>query len=137
LTGFLDTNVLLYAALHPADEERAKRDRARALLESGDCVLSLQVLQEFVHQATHSRRVQRLSLDEAMSFVAVFRNLPVLEPTIALLDEGVRLFGLGGLSFWDAMIVAAAIAQGCDLLYSEDMQHNRVIAGVRIVNPFD
>ena len=41
-----------------------------------------------------------------------------------------------GLSFYDALIVAAAIEGGCDPLYSEDMQHGRSIGGLAIVNPF-
>lgn len=39
-------------------------------------------------------------------------------------------------SWWDCLIVAAAIAQGCDTLATEDMQHGRVLDGLRIVNPF-
>ena len=41
-----------------------------------------------------------------------------------------------GLAFYDALIVAAAIEAGCDTLFSEDMQHGRVIGGLTIVNPF-
>jgi predicted nucleic acid-binding protein len=40
------------------------------------------------------------------------------------------------LSFYDALIVAAAIEAGCDILYSEDMQHGRTIGGLAVVNPF-
>ena len=39
-------------------------------------------------------------------------------------------------SFYDALIVASAIEAGCDALYSEDMQHGRVIGGLTIRNPF-
>lgn len=41
-----------------------------------------------------------------------------------------------GLSFYDALIVAAALESGCDTLFSEDMQHGRSIGGLTIVNPF-
>jgi len=40
------------------------------------------------------------------------------------------------LSFYDALIVASAIETGCDILYTEDMQHGRAIGGLAIVNPF-
>jgi predicted nucleic acid-binding protein len=40
------------------------------------------------------------------------------------------------LSYWDALVVAAAQQQGCKLLLSEDLQHDQVIDGVRILNPF-
>jgi predicted nucleic acid-binding protein len=41
-----------------------------------------------------------------------------------------------GLAFWDALIVAASLLSGCDILYSEDMQHDHTIEGLTIVNPF-
>jgi len=41
-----------------------------------------------------------------------------------------------GFAFYDALIVAAAVEAGCDVLYSEDMQHGRVIGGLTIRNPF-
>jgi predicted nucleic acid-binding protein len=41
-----------------------------------------------------------------------------------------------GLSFYDALIVASAVEAGCDILYSEDMQHGRTFGGLGIVNPF-
>ena len=41
-----------------------------------------------------------------------------------------------GISFYDALIVASAIEAGCNILYSEDMQHGRRIGGLAIVNPF-
>ncbi len=41
-----------------------------------------------------------------------------------------------GISFWDAMIVHAARSAGCSVLYTEDLQHDAVLGGVRIVNPF-
>ena len=40
-------------------------------------------------------------------------------------------------SYWDSLIVAAALDAGCDTLYSEDMQHGQVVEGrLRLVNPF-
>ena len=135
MTVFVDTNVLLHAAL-ARGAEPAKRDRARALLQDEDCVLSLQVLQEFFNQATHPRRRHPLSIEETRAWLTQFRQFPVVEPTMGLFDAGTRVFAGGGFSFWDSMIVAAAIAQGCELLYSEDMQHGRIVAGVRILDPF-
>ena len=136
MTAFVDTNVLLYAVLEATGEDRQKRDRARALLELEDCALSLQVLQEFAYQATHSRHPNRLSWDDALEHLAVFAQFPVQETTLGLFEQGLELVQRHNFSFWDAMIVAAALAQGCDLLYSEDMQHGRIIGGLRIVDPF-
>jgi len=41
-----------------------------------------------------------------------------------------------GLSIYDALIVVSAIEAGCDILYTEDMQHGRTIGDLAIVNPF-
>ena len=41
-----------------------------------------------------------------------------------------------GFAFYDALIVAAALEAGCDTLYSEDMQHGRSVAGLKIIDPF-
>ena len=136
MTVFLDTNVLIYAALEAADEEGFKRERARALLKRDDVALSIQVLQEFVNQVTHPRRPHPLSWDTTIAHVEVLRQFPVQETTLGLLEHGIDLARRHNFSFWDAMIVAAAIAQGCDTLYSEDLQHGRTIEGLRIVDPF-
>ena len=136
MTAFIDTTVLLYAVLYaPGDDER-KRDRARALLELENNALSLQVLQEFTYQATHSRHPHRLSWEDAMEHLAVFMQFAVQETTVGLLEQGLDLVQRHKFSFWDGMIVAAALAQGCDTLYTEDMQHGRIIEGMRIVDPF-
>ena len=136
MTIFLDTNILLYAALEATDEEGFKRERARALLKRDDVALSIQVLQEFVNQATHPRRSHPLSWDKTLSYVEVFRESDVQETTLSLFEHGLELMRQHNFSLWDAMIVAAAIGQGCEILYSEDMQHGRMIEGLRIVDPF-
>jgi predicted nucleic acid-binding protein len=41
-----------------------------------------------------------------------------------------------GLSYWDSAIVAAACAQGCGELWTEDLAHGLQIEGVTVVNPF-
>ena len=65
---FVDTNVLLYAAsLLP--EEADKRRSARALLVEPDLAVSVQVLQEFYHQATRPTRPGRLSHDDTLQFL--------------------------------------------------------------------
>jgi len=62
--------------------------------------------------------------------------LPVLPATSDLVLAAVSLSRRDGFSFWDAMIVEAALRSGADELLSEDMQHGRVIEGVQIRNPF-
>lgn len=135
MSVFLDTNILIYAILHQPGEE-AKRDRARELLRRTDVVLSVQTLNEFTFRATNPKRGRAISLDEAVKYVSVFRRFPVQDLTLDIYDEATRIHRSGRFSWWDALIVAAARAQGCDILYSEDMQDGRIIDRLRIVNPF-
>jgi predicted nucleic acid-binding protein len=63
-----------------------------------------------------------------------------LDPALPLTARTNRMaLGLArdhGIAFYDALVVAAAIEAGCDTLFSEDMQHGRIIGGLAIVNPF-
>jgi predicted nucleic acid-binding protein len=135
LNAFLDTNILLYAvSTRPGDE--AKRARAWSLIDAGGVALSLQVLQEFYYQATRPTRPERLTDQNAREFVQRWRRFPVQETTLALLDLGFEIQRRHRFNFWDCMIIAAARAQGCDMLWTEDMDDGRIVDGMRIANPF-
>ena len=135
MTAFLDTNVLLYAVSR-LPEVASKRDRAWTLIDGGDIALSMQVLQEFYYQATRPSRADHLPRDIALKFVARWRRFPVQETTLELLDLGFEIQARHRFSFWDSMIVAAARAQGCATLWSEDMDDGRIVDGMRVANPF-
>lgn len=125
---FLDTNVLLYTL------DGAKRgDRARQALLDGYAI-SVQVLNEF---ASVVRRKQLLSGDEISEVESRFRRLLIVAPlTLESHDSALRLNIRYGFHFYDSLIVASALETGCDVLYSEDLQHNQRIEGLRVVNPF-
>ena len=132
---FLDTNILLYAiSSHPAEAE--KRSAADALLNQDDVALSVQVLQEFYVQATRPSRVGRLPHDLAVGLLRTWARFPVQETTMPLLEAALEIKAAHGFSYWDSAIIAAARALECRRLYSEEMTHGRVVAGLTIVNPF-
>ena len=132
--AFLDTNVLLYADDLDAGE---KRVRAQALLRDAfaapGCVLSTQVLQEFFVVST-----RKLGIDAAIARqkIELLSRLEVVAVRLDLILGAVDLHRLHGISFWDALIVKSAAAAGCKILLTEDLQHGRLIDGVRIENPF-
>ena len=132
---FVDTNVLLYA-VSTASEDDAKRGRALALLTEGDLALSVQVLQEFYYQATRPSRPAALTPEQALRFLASLDDFPVQAVTREIFRAGVSISRRFGLSYWDAAILAAAHALGCDAVYSEDMNAGQDYAGLRVVNPF-
>lgn len=99
-------------------------------------VISVQVLQEFYAQATHTRRPRPLLHEDAVGLIRAWSRFEVVENTQGLLHAGLALREAARLSLWDALIVAAAAGAGCTELMTEDLQSGQVIAGVRIVNPF-
>jgi len=133
--AFYDTNILLYAVeLHP--EENRKTDIAQRLVARSDWVISVQVCQEFFVQATRASRPNPLSAELATALIASWRRQPVQDMTLALFDDAVALHRRHLFSYWDSTIIAAARAQGCELIYSEDMDDGRIVDGIRIANPF-
>lgn len=134
---FLDTNVFVYAFDPPAT---SKARRARQLiseaLKTRRGVVSYQVVQEFFNVAFR-RFAQPISVPEAEQyFAAVFRPILAIHSSPALYLEALSLFGTHGFSWYDSLIVAAATISQCDVLYTEDLQDGRKIAGLLIENPF-
>jgi predicted nucleic acid-binding protein len=131
---FLDTNVLVYANDRSSP---AKRQAARALLrrafESRLGCLSTQVLQEFFVAVTRKAGVPP---DNARAQLIRLAELHTILIDREIILAAVDLHWAHRLSFWDALIVRSASAAGCRLLYSEDLRHDSVLDGVRIVNPF-
>jgi predicted nucleic acid-binding protein len=128
--SFFDTNILLYLA----SGNRAKAERAEEIVGEGG-VISVQVLNEITNVA---RRKMQLSWVEIRQFLSTIRSLlPVHPVTLEIHEAGLALAERYGLSTYDAMIVTSAIDAGCDTLWSEDMQHDMVIARrLRIRDPF-
>lgn len=131
---FLDANVLVYAHDHTAG---ARHNRAREIVLAGwesdlSPKVSIQVLQE-----THVSLVRK-GMDPARSATLVRNYLEwdVVENRESIFRDALSFQVEFGISFWDASILAAAIASGATELWSEDFQHGRDYHGIRVVNPF-
>ena len=133
---FFDTNVLVY--LFDVDSP-AKRKQARALFqkhaETGDILLSTQVLQEF-YVAVTRKLARPLNAAAAAEAVKSFAELPLVQIDSELVLSAIHRSRNSQLSFWDALIVQAAIEGHASTLYSEDLQHGQVFDGLRAINPF-
>src|SRR5690606_14228483 len=129
-----DTNVLVYAE---ANDEPAKQQRALALLRelklSGEGVLSTQVLQEYCNVGLRKLGLDPTHLRLQLASLARYDVVQVDADSIA---DALDLHAARSLSFFDALIVACAQRGGCEVLYSEDLQHGERIGPVRIENPF-
>ena len=134
---FLDTNILVYAQ---AANEPRKQPIAAALisdaLRTRRGLISTQVVQEFLNVATrHATPV--FSLDEATEYLnTVLWPLCNHVPSRPLYELALQIRAETGYTLYDALIVAAAVESGCRVLYSEDLQQDRVVRGVCVVNPF-
>ena len=97
--------------------------------------LSAQVLQEFFHAAAGKKRLG-ISEVEALQIVGAMMEFPVLPVTGKLVLRAIEEKSKHGISYWDAAIVAAAQELGCEVIYTEDLNHGQDYAGVIARNPF-
>ena len=134
---FIDTNVLIYSfdAQSPAKRETARKLLTEAL-EKGTGVISYQVIQEFLNAATRKFAVP-LKLKDAEKYLDfVLEPLCEVFSSAELYHQALEIADEWRFSFYDSLIVAAALEAECQVLYSEDMQDNQTIRGLTIRNPF-
>jgi predicted nucleic acid-binding protein len=132
--AFIDTNIVVYAddAAYPKKQKIAAKLIAD-LYKKGAAVISAQVMQEYYNAAVNKLRIDPAFAVERLRFLSKFE---VVSATPQIVIAATDLHRLRNLSFWDSMILQAAITSGCDTLYSEDMQDGEIVNGVKIVNPF-
>lgn len=134
---FVDTNILVYAR---DKGQGRKRDIADSILRrlwiDDTGVLSTQVLQEFYHVATRKLRPV-MPRAEARDVVARYSEWCSMNTDPQLLVSASVLEENHSISWWDALIIAAALRSGATTLLSEDLQHGRRIGRLTIENPFN
>jgi len=127
---FLDSNVMIYAYF----KQDEKKQRISKLLISQNAVISTQVLQELTNTLHRKMKVDysivRPILQECIKNCELKTNSS--DTVFLALDIAERY----GFSFYDSLIVAAALESKCTTLYSEDMHHNQHIGNLIIKNPF-
>jgi predicted nucleic acid-binding protein len=129
---FLDTNVLIYA--YSAYEVR-KQTQAAAAIASGETWISTQVLIEFVN-VSH-RKLKASWPDVQTALIELTDSHQVSSTTPTTIAHATHLAHRYGFSWFDALIVAAALECGCDTLYSEDLNAGQLIEGrLQVINPF-
>ncbi|MFQ5737539.1 MAG: PIN domain-containing protein [Acidobacteriota bacterium] len=138
MTGkvFVDTNVLVYTR---DSSEAGKQEQAEAwmryLWKTRDGCLSLQVLHEFY--VTVTRKLSPgLNVAQARGDVRALLSWEPQPLNAQVLEAAWNLEDRHSLSWWDALIVAAAQVSVCRVLLTEDLQEGRNLDGVRVVNPF-
>lgn len=133
---FLDTNILIYTFDQTAPE---KKKVATGLLENalrGKGCISYQVIQEFMNVA--SRRLSPpLNETQCQQYLkTVLAPLCEFYPSNDFFAHGLGIKDRWRFSWYDSLIITAALECGCQTLYSEDLQHKQRIENLTIINPF-
>lgn len=134
---FLDTNVFVYAADQGYPEKaRRARDLIAEGTESRRGVVSYQVFQELVNVTLRQFARPIAPADLHRYLKTVFESLTLVHSSMPLYEEALRVLERYRLSWYDSLIVAAALEADCAVLYSEDFQDGQRFGGLRVRNPF-
>jgi predicted nucleic acid-binding protein len=133
---FIDTNILVYANDRTAGE---KHEKSKRILFDGiindNIAISTQVLSEFY--VTVTRKIKtRLPPDMAKKEILLLKAVEIIEIDFNLIIQAINVSNEYKLSYWDALIIAAAQKARCNILYSEDLNPDQKISSVVIRNPF-
>jgi len=132
---FVDTNILIYA--HDLDAG-PKRERSMEcisqLWDTDSGRLSVQVLQEFYVNVTR-KLATLVATSTAREVVTTYGAWIRAATTVDTVVRATHIAEMSQISFWDALIVAAAEQAGATQIYSEDLNGGQTIAGIVITNP--
>jgi predicted nucleic acid-binding protein len=134
---FIDTNIIIYSFDHgePGKQKKAIHILDEALNGQKGCI-SYQVVQEFLNVALKKFAVP-LTWQDCRDFLHMaLEPLCEIHSSIQLYHQALDISERWRYSFYDALIISAALQSSCKILYSEDLQHDQNIHDIRIINPF-
>jgi predicted nucleic acid-binding protein len=130
---FIDTNLLVYSMdQHDLEKKRKCRDLLSSLTGDRKGVISTQVMQEFYVAATRKLGADALTVKDILH---TFERFTIVMISPEMIKNAIDCGIINRISFWDSLIVVAAEAANCELLWTEDLNHGQIIRGVRIQNP--
>ena len=134
---FIDTNIFVYTF---DKTDKKKRQTANALIKKAlsdhlGCI-SFQVIQEFINVST--RKFEKpLSISDCQKYLrTVLTPLCEVFSSLDLYYRSLDIMERWRYSFYDSLIISAALQAKCNLLYSENLQHEHKIESITIRNPF-
>ena len=130
--AFVDTNVLVYTISTEPEKQRISRT---LVVQVPEVVVSAQVLSEFTNACL---RQELLALDEIEPIVAAWAQAYEVVPVEAgTVQRAYALKRRYGYSWWDSVMLSAALDAGCEAFYTEDLQDGQLIESrLRLINPF-
>jgi predicted nucleic acid-binding protein len=139
---FLDTNIFLYSILDPKNEsEKEKEKISISAIENEEInlIISSQVINELANCLFKKSSLNGQRIIEIIAKILEVVDIIPLTPEITLI--AVEIKERYGFSFYDSLIVAAALSAQCDVLLTEDLQHQQIIEydsnRLKVVNPFE
>lgn len=136
MKAFVDTNILVYAYDRGAGDKHGEAlGLIQQLWQTGNGALSTQVLQEFY--VNIRRKAKRpVTVEQARAVISDYLAWSPIVNDGASVLEAIDLEKRYQLSFWDSLIVAAALKAGASVIYSEDFNHGQKFGHVEVRNPF-
>jgi len=130
--AFIDTNVFIY---YQRADNPHKQAIAKNLLETNNCVASTQVINEISNILT--KKYPTLEKEIELFLQDVTEYYEIITTSVSLTFSALKIHFKHKFSFFDSLIIAAALEANCNIIYTEDMQHGQVIDNtLKIVNPF-
>ncbi|MBO7654056.1 MAG: PIN domain-containing protein [Kiritimatiellae bacterium] len=131
---FIDSNVLIYAVDDTdADKQRVARSVVYQAISSADFIISTQVINEFC--AVSFRKLMK-PVDEIDGFLSVLEGITTVPVLQSWTRRALWIMNRYNLQFFDSLLLAAAEANGCDEILTEDLNDGQVYCGIKAVNPF-
>jgi len=134
--AFFDSNIICYAF---DTKDKEKKEKAKELLKnwmsSGKLVISTQVLQEVFVVLTRKTKPP-LKPEKTKEILEVFLPFEIVQITPELIFKAIDILIKHRISFWDALIISAAVKAKCKVVFTEDLNDGQIIEGVTIINPF-
>jgi predicted nucleic acid-binding protein len=134
---FLDTNIFVYS-FDPVEPRKAHiaEELVTRGVTSGLGVISYQVVQEFMNVSLRQFSATMTVTELERYFFRILLPMMRVPSSTDLFLEALRLQSAHQLSWYDSLIVAAAMQGGCNVLYSEDFRHGRRFRDLVIQDPF-
>lgn len=134
---FVDTNIVVYAHDRSSGKKhKISKEILRKLWQKRIGILSTQVLQEFFYIATKkiSDPINLSKARESIKHLLAWKLVVNDGPSIL---QAIDLYKKYKYSFWDSLIIQAAITGKAEILLSEDLRSGQIIESVKIINPFE
>ncbi len=132
---FIDTNILVYSIDQKNEDKKQKARRIlKKIIDSHQPVISTQVIKEFYVVSTSKLHADPIAVK---NIIHNFHNMEIVNNDLELIEQAIDISIISQLSFWDALIIAAAEKANCEFVFSEDLNNGQSYRGVMVSNPLE